>query len=86
MEVKMWTTKKYADDGTITILARKSLITQALYQHRKAIDAVDDPKRIITTNPKGIIYGYGDDIRHFEKNKACRFRLQYGIVIGKDNV
>jgi hypothetical protein len=85
-EVKVWVTKRYEDDGTITVLARKPLIAQALYQHQKATGAVDDPERIITTNPKGVIYGYGYDIKHFKNNKACRFRLQYGFVTGEDNV
>jgi hypothetical protein len=82
----MYVTKKSTNDGTIAIVARKATITQALYQHLKALESVDDPEEILTINPKGIIYGYGNNLRHFRRNKQCRFCLLYGFRYGVDDV
>jgi hypothetical protein len=76
----MYTTKKYNNNGTFDVLAYKPTIEKALYQHLKALEIVKDDEDIVTTNPKGIIYGYGQDIQHFKKNKSCSFCLEYGFA------
>jgi hypothetical protein len=76
----MYTTKRYNNDGTFDVLARKPTIEKALYQHLQAMKTVKDDQDIVTTNPKGIIYGYGQDIRHFRKNKNCSFCIQFGFA------
>jgi hypothetical protein len=87
----MYVTKRYKNDGTYEVLAKKPRITQALFQHRKAMNALcaegtGDVDDIVTVNPKGIIYGYNWDLRHFERNKDCAFRLKYGSIYEVDSV
>jgi hypothetical protein len=76
----MYVTKRYNNDGTFDVLARKPTIEKALYQHLQAVKTAKDSENIITTNPKGIIYGYGDDILHFKKNKNCSFCIRFGFA------
>jgi hypothetical protein len=78
--MRMFTTKRYNNDGTFDVLARKPIIEKALYQHLQALKTVEDEKEIVTTSPKGIIYGYGYDIRRFRNNKHCSFCLRCGFA------
>jgi hypothetical protein len=82
----MYVTKRSKSNGTIEILAKKPTITQALYQHIRALQDVGSSENIITVNPKGIIYGNGYDICHFKRNKKCVFCLRYGFQYGVDDV
>jgi hypothetical protein len=77
--VKVYATKRYNNDGTFEVLARKPTIEKALYQHLQALKNVEEAAEIVTTNPKGIIYGYGWDIQHFKNNGRCSFCLRYGF-------
>jgi hypothetical protein len=76
----MYCTKRYHADGTAEVIVRKPTIEKALYQHIQAVREAEDPETVITTNPKGIIYGYGYDIGHFKKNKRCRIVLRIGFA------
>jgi hypothetical protein len=77
----MYKTKLYADNGSFAVVARASNIRDALANHRAWVKEAYrrglTGENVITNNPAGIIYGYGDDLRHFRKNKGCRFDLQY---------
>jgi hypothetical protein len=75
----MYTVKKYNNDGTFDVLARKSNIEAAFYQHLQALNLVENDENITTTNSNGIIYGRGNDIKRFIKNKGCSFAFKYGF-------
>jgi hypothetical protein len=75
----VYTTKRYNSDGSFDVLARKPTIRKALYQHLQALETVEDDRDIVTTNPKGIIYGYGQDVRRFRRHKGCSFCLRIGF-------
>jgi hypothetical protein len=73
----VWTTKKYGDHGASEVVAKERRILPAMLRHIEEVKAADDPESVVTTNPKGVIYGFGRDIGHFSQNKDCAFRLRF---------